>query len=281
MGAAAATGGATPNGYIQAGQGFLLKTATNTDAIFTNDMRSGNNDGQFFRTTNNIERHRIWLNLYNGENMMNQALVGYITGATNEADASIDGIMNYDGSSISSIIGNENYTVQGRPLPFAPTDVIPLNFKALAAGTFTISLDHADGLFSATEDSAQDIFIKDEVSGIVHNIKESPYVFAAEAGTTANRFSIVFENLTLGMENPVFEANNVVVFEQNQILNINSGSTMMSGVKVFDTRGRLIFEQSGINSNTVALNTLKSGKNVLLVQVKDTNNYTVTKKVVY
>ena len=61
VGTAAAAGGETPNGFIQAGQGFLLKTNADAITTFTNSMRVANNDRQFFNANsqNTTEKHRI------------------------------------------------------------------------------------------------------------------------------------------------------------------------------------------------------------------------------
>ncbi|MGK4569303.1 T9SS sorting signal type C domain-containing protein [Flavobacterium sp. 3HN19-14] len=277
FGTAAATGGAVPDGSIAVGQGFLLKTTASGTANFTNSMRTGANTANFYRNAN-VEKNRIWLNLSNEVGMQNQILVGYMDGATQGVDTSIDARQIESGiSNIASLIGDEKFNIQARALPFADTDEIPLSFNALTAGTFTISIDHVDGLFAEN----QNVFIKDNVSGIIHNVTESGYTFAAEAGTTANRFSVVFQNTTLHVENPTFDANNVVIFKNNDVLNINSGSVIMSGVKVFDIRGRVIFEQSGINANTAQLKNLRAEQEVLLVQITSTDNRVVTKKVVY
>ncbi|MDI1256839.1 MAG: T9SS sorting signal type C domain-containing protein [Flavobacterium sp.] len=276
MGYAAATGGPAPNGLIQTGQGFLLLTATPGFATFTNDMRIGDNTGQFFRTSNEIEKHRIWLNLFDEGGMQNQILVGYMTGATMEVDVSIDAKqIESDISNIASIIDGKKYNIQGRSLPFENTDEIPLSFNALNAGTFTIAIDHFDGLFTD-----QDVFIKDNIAGITHNIKESAYTFASEAGTTTNRFSVVFQDTTLAI-NPFLDASNIIVFKQNNVLNINSGKINMAAVKIFDTRGRLIFEQSNINSNAATLTNLNVAGELLLVQITSVDNRIYTKKIVY
>ncbi|MGK4567503.1 GEVED domain-containing protein [Flavobacterium sp. 3HN19-14] len=279
FGTASAAGGATPDGSIAIGQGFLLKTSASGTATFMNSMRTGNNSATFFRNAN-TEKHRIWLNLTNSVGLQNQILIGYMDGATNGADVSVDA-KQIEGNinNIASMIGEEKFNIQARALPFADTDEIPMSFNALTAGDFTISLDHADGLFDITE--GQDVFIKDNLTGLTHNIKESAYAFAAEAGTTTNRFSVVFQSTTLGVENPTFDANSIVIFKNDNVVNINSGSVTMAGVKIFDIRGRLIFEQKDINATTVALTNLRAEQEVLLVQITSTDNKVVTKKVVY
>ena len=271
---ASLSGGIMPNGTIQTGQGFLVHVAANTAIQFNNLMRVGNNDGQFFRTAN-TDRSRIWLNLNTATQSLNQILVGYLPGATQGFDAAIDGKLNANGSTISTVMNNENYVIQGRALPFATTDVVPMGFKALTDDTYTISIDHVDGLFDT-----QNIYLKDNVTGAIHDLKISSYSFAATTGTDNTRFEIVYDNL-LATQTPKFDTNSVVIFKQNNVLNINAGKVTMKAVKVFDIRGRLVFEQSNINATTTSLTNLKAEQQVLLVQITADDNSVVTKKVVY
>jgi hypothetical protein len=268
---------ATPDGTIAVGQGFIMKTAASGIAVFTNAMRTGNNNAIFFRNAN-TEKHRIWLNLSNPAGIQNQILLGYMEGATQGVDVSIDAYqIESNINNIASLIGDGQFNIQALALPFADTDVIPLSFNALTPGTFTIAIDHLGGLFG--ED--QNVYIKDNVSGTVHNLKESGYTFTAEAGTTTNRFRVVFQNAPLTVENPTFDTGNVIVFKADNVLKINSGSVVMSGVKVFDIRGRLIFEQSGINANTATLSNLNVEQHVLFVQITSDDDRVVVKKVIY
>lgn len=86
-----------------------------------------NNSNQFFRTKANnvtfhqelLEKHRIWLNLTNDLGFFSQMMVGYIANATLEFDDLIDGkAINDSPKFLSSLINNQEYTIQGRPLPF-------------------------------------------------------------------------------------------------------------------------------------------------------------------
>ncbi|MGK4568335.1 T9SS sorting signal type C domain-containing protein [Flavobacterium sp. 3HN19-14] len=278
FGTASAAGGATPNGTIAVGQGFLLKTpSASAIAMFNNSMRTGNNTATFFRNAN-VDKHRIWLNLSNSVGLQNQILVGYMNGATDGVDVSVDAKQIESGiNNIATLIGDDKFNIQAKALPFVDTDEIPMSFNALAAGNFTISLDHTDGLFA----DEQNIFIKDNLTGTIHSVKDSAYEFAAEAGTTTNRFSIVFQNTNLHFENPTFTANDVVVFKHDNVLNINSGSIAMKTVRIFDVRGRFIYERTDINATTTALKDLRAEQEVLLVQITSQNGEVVTKKVVY
>jgi len=278
-GTAAPSGGtppsATPNGTIQVGQGFIAATNANATINFTNAMRVNNTDGQFFRGVTN-EKNRIWLNLSSETTPLNQILTGYITDATNDFDGQFDAkLIDLNGSRLYNIVNNSEFVIQGRALPFTADDVVALGFKAATAGNYTISLDHVDGLFS----EGQDIFIKDNLTGATHDINEGAYTFASEAGTFNSRFAIVYQT-TLNVKDPIADANSIIVFKQNGALNINSGAVDMQQVKIYDIRGRLLFERNNINAATTVVSSLNAGSQVLLVQVT-ADNKTVTKKVLY
>jgi hypothetical protein len=265
--------GLIPNGVIQVGQGFIAKS-TSATLSFNNGMRVADNNGQFFRSAQ-VERNRIWLNLTNAESIFSQTMVAYMTGATQGVDSKIDGLFFNDSQvALTSIIEGSEYAVQGRALPFADTDEVPLGFKAITAGNYTIALDHADGLF---EDGSQDIYLKDNNDNSMHDLRQSSYAFASEAGVFNGRFEIIYQT-TLGVSNPVLDAHSVVVYKQGQDIVINSGNQAMAGVKVFDIRGRLLAQKENINAAEVKL-FAGSSNQVLIVKVIGQDGKEVTKKI--
>ncbi|MDI1255032.1 MAG: T9SS sorting signal type C domain-containing protein, partial [Flavobacterium sp.] len=276
-GASAAGSNVIPNGTIQTGQGFLLKKSTAGNAIFTNAMRIGNNQGQFFRNANTIEKHRIWLNLSNASGMQNQMLLGYMTGATDGFDVDVDGkLIEASISSISSIIADVNYTIQGRPVPFTNTDIVPLHFKAATAGTYTLSIDHLDGLFL---EEGQDVFLKDNLIGITHNIKQSDYTFASEAGTFAERFSIVYQNTTLGIAQPTVNPNSVVIIKDGGNIVIHSSIKALKNVTVFDLLGRVLYNSEVNYDKTFNISNIINSEQVILIKITTEDNQIITKRV--
>jgi hypothetical protein len=269
--------GLTPSGVIQVGQGFIFK-AVAPNVIFNNSMRLFNNANQFLRTTN-VEKHRIWLNLASETLMYNSALIGYMTGATQGVDPAIDGkYINDCGTALTSYLDNKEYVIQGRSLPFVDSDIVPLVFKNTAAGNYTISIDHVDGLFS---DENQNIFLKDNFTNVTHDIKQSAYTFASEIGVFNNRFEIVYNNSPLSTQNPTFNENSVVVYKQNDVLNVNAGSENIKGIKIFDVRGRLLYEKSAIRATSLAITDLTAEQQVLIVQIALENGKKAVKKIVY
>ena len=263
----------TPNGIIQVGQGFIAK-ATSSTLSFTNGMRVGNNDNQFFRSE--IERNRIWLNLTNTAGIFSQTMVSYMTGATMGVDAAIDGkYFNDSQLALTSIIENAEYAVQGRSLPFENTDIVPLGFKAINAGTYTIGIDHTDGLFA---DATQNIFLKDNLTNTIHDLRASDYTFASEAGAFNGRFEMVYQ-MTLATSNPSFDATQVVVYKQSNTIIINTGKIVMDKVQLFDIRGRLITEKANINAADATLFAGATNQ-VIVVKITSKEGQVVTKKVV-
>jgi hypothetical protein len=270
-GATAAAGGQEPDGMINVGQGFIAKTNQSVLVQFTNDLRIDYSYGQFFRRPA-AERHRFWLNLTDDQANYNQILLGYVQNATNAFDHQIDGkLFGHSGSAIYSIIENDKYVIQGRSLPFDATDIIPLGFKAMQQGIYTISIDHMDGLFQEGEAT---IYLKDKLTNITHNLNEGNCNFVSEAGTFENRFEIVYQAETLGVQNPEMNNNNWIAFKSEGKLHVQSTGFDIESLEVFDITGRLLIQKNNVNSQSFEC-PAHFADQVLIVKV----NKTLAKKV--
>lgn len=227
--------------------------------------------------TASIERHRYWLNVTNPTGQFSQILVAYMTGATVGVDPGIDGLYMNDGAiGLSSLINGVEYAIQGRPLPFNPLDVVQLGFKTTISGTYTLAIDHVDGLFLA----GQNIYMTDHVTGTYVNLSTGSYTFTSEAGVFNSRFEVGYQN-TLTVEQPLFNANDVVVYNQNDALNINTGATNMKDIKVYDIQGRLLLEKNNLNATAVAISELRANQQIVIVQIVSNDNIVVVKKVIF
>lgn len=280
-GTASAAGGVVPNGTIQTGQGFFVRAFDFGTAKFTNLQRvNATASTQFFKSGNNQETtesadtHRIWLNLNDAVNNYNQILVGYTSGATNGIDNAIDGeVLDKDNTMLYNIINDTEYVIQGKGLPFADTDEIALGLKATTAGNYSISLENVDGLFTN-----QNVYIKDNMTNMIHDIKQTPYTFTTANGVFNDRFKLVFTNTVLGNESFVTEES-VVVFTQNEELKINA-SQEISKVEVFDVLGRNIYNNSKVNDKALNITSIANRNQALLVKITFTTGQSVTKKVI-
>lgn len=242
---ASAAGGEIPDGIINVGQGFVIKTNQSVLLQFTNDLREISSNGQFFRRAQ-TEKHRFWLNLSDSQANYNQILLGYMEGASNAFDHKIDGkFFGHTGSAIYSLIDTEKYVIQGRSLPFDSQDIIPLGFRAMQQGIFKIGLDRLDGLFL----NGQTIYLKDKLNNITHNLSEGDYSFISEVGTFETRFEITYIAETLGVNNPEMNNNNWIVFKADNKINIQSKGFDIESIEVYDITGRLLIQKDNINSN--------------------------------
>jgi hypothetical protein len=265
-----------PNGIIRTGQGFFVEAQQNaTEVVFHNTQRVADTSNQFFKNSTSPERHRIWLNFSNTAGAFSQMEMGYVTGGTNDLD-------NHDGKFINdgiiglySIISDKNLVIQGRALPFDPADEVPLGFYATSAATYTISIDHVDGLFTTN----QSIILKDLLLGTYQDLTQSSYTFDSESGTFNSRFVIVYTT-PLNTFVPILEANQVVVYRADNMLIIHSGNSLMNTVNLYDIRGREIASKKHIEATKTILYPAVTNQ-VLLVQIITTTGEKVVKKIVF
>lgn len=260
--------------FISVGQGFIVK-ATSGTLNFTNSMREANNTNQFFKTKA-IEKNRIWLNLSNNTAVVSQMMLAYMTGATQGNDPTIDGkYMNDNQSALNSLIGNEEFAIQGRALPFDETDIVPLAFKTTNAGDYTIAIDHADGLFA----TGQDVYLVDSKTGIETNLNTTVYNFNADAGVDNTRFSLKYQN-TLGTTQSIFDDNNVLVYKTKGIITVNAGNKNIDTIQVYDVQGKLLTALKNIKSNLASIKDLKTTNQVLVIKITLQDNKKVSRKIV-
>ena len=277
-----------PNGKIAAGQGFFIKGLSIGNATFTNAMRLVGNNNQFFRmsdpstlndsTVDDLERHRFWLDIYNANGAFKQVLIGYIQGGTNNGiDRGFDGELIDVGNVITlyAIQENTKFSIQGRALPFNEADIIPIGYKSTIAGTYQIKLSNFDGLFVT-----QNIYLEDKLLNVIHDLRTADYSFTTEIGTFNDRFNVLFTNASLATVTPVFDANQVVIYKnQANDFVITTGTTLMSSIKVFDVRGRLLVAQKNIEATQTTFDVGEVNV-VLLVQITTVDGVVVTKKVI-
>ena len=280
----------TSTELIKAGQAFFVEmldgAAGSGTVLFNNNQRRDNSgnpyaNDDFFRMSNeeetinieNFERHRIWLDIKDANNNSEIALVGYVEGATMDKDSKYDALSSTMNLNIYSIIDNEKFSIQGRSLPFDDDDEVAIGFNVPASGNYTLGINTADGLFLGN----QDIYLKDEQLGIYHDLKSTPYAFTATSGVHNDRFKLVYKNTVLS--NVTFNENEIQIAKNNNSIEIVSGNEIMSNVKVYDVRGRLIVEKNKINDNKISIDTNNVQDQVLIVNIVTSEGIKVTRKI--
>ena len=272
------------DGIIKSGQGFFvkLKNPSSPTLTFNNSMRIGNNPipaaGTFFKNANPVlSKNLIWLNLsYNGS-LQTQALVGYLADATNGIDAGFDS-KNFSDTPISlnSIVDNQEFAIQGRSLPFTVLDEVHLAFKTNIAGSFSISIDHFEGIFAAN----QEVFLKDNLTDMLYNLKIADYTFYSEIGSFNTRFVLVYQNKTLATaENKIIETG-ILVYKKDKKIHIESEVFSLNSIEIYDLNGKLMFTKK-LNSKKEIIENLTQTKQVLLIKIKTEANGVLNTKLIF
>jgi hypothetical protein len=278
-----------PIGKIAAGQSFMTEGIASGTIVFDNYMRLEGENTQFLKPgkvakTASTEKHRFWLNLTSPLGAFEQILIGYADGATNNYDNRFDA-RDWSGNSYTSFYSvnqNDKLTIQGRTLPFDNEDVVPLGYRSLLGGYFTITLDSADGLFTE-----QSIYLEDKKLKVFHNLKEGPYNFISFLGTYDNRFIIHYGSVNANKtakkntSDSIGLGNEVIVSAKNNQINVNSFEEVIDKVFIYDLNGKLIYEKEQINTNEFSTPTLVLNNQMLVVKITLQNGKTVIKKAIF
>ena len=276
-----------PEGYIAAGQGFFAKAITGGSVVFTNSMRVPNLNSQFYKSSASavIEKHRVWLNLTNTEAAFKQLLIGYVTGATNSWDNNYDAVTMNANPFVDfySINDGKKLVIQGRAVPFVVTDTIPLGYKStIPEGNFTIAIDHADG-----DLSNQNIYLQDNLTNTIHNLKTGGYTFTSAPGTFLNRFVLRYtssdDDKTLGNEDFENQDQKIFVSVKDKNIRLQSFSEQenLQETAIYDSGGKLLYQKKQIGNREFVINNFQSGPQVLFVKITLDSGKTITKKIVF
>lgn len=280
-------------GKIASGQGFMvnmLETASTPNAItFNNDLRKGTNytlynNSDFYRLSapqalgSNEEKNRIWLDVINvASGQMDRTLVGYSTYSTLERDHFYDcPFVPRSEVALFSLINNESFIIQGRPLPFDDQDVVPMGINIVAEGNHIIAIKKVDGIFSGE----QNIYLEDKYLNITHDLKQSPYSFTSSKGIFKDRF--VLRYTTNSLNNPSFEteANSVIVFSSNNILSVKSLEKNIQSIEVFDVLGRVLIKDENVDSQLYNSSNMFNIGETLILKIKLDNGSDIIKKTI-
>lgn len=284
-----ATSGPGAPGVIGAGQGFFVLMeaggATTSTVLFNNAMRSKDySNNHFYRTANStnagpnddVERHRIWLDLVSPTNETTRTLVAYVEGATAEKDRMFDAFTDYKlAQNFYSLIDDQVMAIQGKGLPFNQEDRVSLGIKLPSNGIYKIAIGAVDGLFSRN----QNIYLEDKILGVIHDLRQSPYSFTENSGILNNRFILRYTNETLGNED--FENNSNVLISSSDVITVYSNKEVIQSIQIHNVLGQLLVNEKNVNSETFEINTLQKNKAPLIIQVTLENGKKISKKLIY
>lgn len=271
--------------YIsKVGQGFIVKTkkGQGKTLTFTNSYRmdaatdADDYNNIFIRSQQQqeIERHKLWLNLTNEEGVFSEVLLGFASDALDEKDKNDGEYIGDSPVALTSIIEDIAYTIQAKSLPFNASSEFALKVQVSTAGTYNIALRNTSGMFNELVDP----LLVDMLTNTTTNLRTGSYSFASEVGSFADRFKVIFEETALGTVDNAVNENAVVVTNSNGVLGINAGSYMINAVEIYDLLGRRIHSKSNVDANTTTMSDLSINQQVILVKIF-TDHGIVTKKV--
>lgn len=270
--------GETPTGFIASCQGFFIEVKQKGNIIFNNEMRVNTGNDNFFKADKSKEKQplkakeneedKIWLNLYNNEGAFSQILIGFLEGATNAYESDFDGLRfsGNDYISFFSVVENQHLAIQGMP-PFIGSEIIVLGItnKIEEKVTLKIGIDHLQGNLKNKE-----IYLKDIVLNKVHNLSLSDYEFKQEGkGFETNRFSLVFNNSTLGLEDIKREKESILIKKWLETLQISTtNKSVISSIEIYDILGRKLKEIKTNQAEVRLSNQTLNNNEIYIIHVK-------------
>ncbi|KGO87035.1 hypothetical protein Q765_07420 [Flavobacterium rivuli WB 3.3-2 = DSM 21788] len=117
------------------------------------------------------------------------------------------------------------------------------------------------------------------VGDVAYDTTQSAYLFV-RSNCGGGDYSTWATVPLLGTDSPDFLANSVIVYKEGSAINITSGSTLIKGVTIYDTRGRKLYSQADINNTEVALTGLQIQQQVVIVEINTTRGK-VSKRIVF
>ena len=243
----------TPNNLIKPGQGFIVQAATTTTGklSFNNYIRTANaTNSNFFNnkmTSKKSSVDRFWIQMTTPMELVTTAGIGYVSGATNDFEIDYDApMMGLGSDAIYTILGTEQLGIQGREYPLIRSDVVDLGTNHFEDGIYTIAIPLAEGIFNGS----QAIYLKDNETGIVTNLSENRYSYAAVKGQSDGRFELFYEAKTvLGTDSLVKET--LIVYREGNSFVVKSPTKKITDLEMFDSSGRLIYKVGPNNTKTI------------------------------
>ena len=284
-GTASGTGSAQPTGNIASGQGFFVEAINATNVTFNNAMRNATySNNNFYRLSEEAvtpavdeEKDRIWLNLRNDNGLFSQMLLGYFEEATTGFDRGYDGIVNKSENSVSfySFIESDKYRIQGKPA-FVTADVTPLGYSSTIAGTFTVEINDREGILET-----QDVYLEDKVTGLIHNLNVSPYIFSTAIGTFNDRFVLRYMDSTLGQIDNQITDNEVLTYAKDGSIFVKSVGSELGKISVYDVVGHQLFSREDIMQNQFSMTEIKAARQPLILVITLADNQVVIRKIIF
>jgi hypothetical protein len=244
----------TFDGKIASGQGFEIKSLTNSGNVtFTNCMRLTSNNTNFYRTTT-LQVDRFKLNMTGANGVFSQILVAYLPEATLGYDRMYDaGRNSVSTAQLYSVFEGDGrkLAINARPA-FVATDIVPVGISKQGTTTedFTITISDKEGVFNTANGN---VYLHDKLNATYHNFSNGAFNFSSNSTLLNTRFEIVYS--TSMLNSPTYNLQNATASVNKSIFNVKATIGILD-IQIYDINGRLIeeFKVNGENNITRPFN---------------------------
>lgn len=249
MASATSAGGQTRyNFHLGSAQGFFVQLSDgfDRDITFTEEMRvSGSNSGDnFFRETP-LPIARI--NLVNTDGLFKQTVVGFSKDASENELNSI-----FDAKAFNTKASTGIFTLKaGRSLALngMPSDweILQLQVNVDVTGIYVLELelDNYQGM----------MFLRDNQTGELTDLRSTPYMFNSTAGIHTDRFELMANSgPALGLANE-----QVLIYAQDDVLHISQNIEETRYYQVFNLEGQQVLSIEVISDAKIDVSQLAKG----------------------
>ncbi len=182
--------------YINPGQGFMVKAATNGAQFQYNSDQQVHGASVFYKSGDNTSR--LILSVLGPENDLNETMIAFIDGTSKGLDPGYDSRKLKGNPSISlySVLVDDDgsdYAIQSLPQP-VNNQTVMLGLDAWLTGVYQIAVVESENLAN------QIIYLEDKSENLFVNLSVNPqYSFSVNsAGVYKNRFELHFSGIITG-----------------------------------------------------------------------------------
>ncbi|MFD0863447.1 LamG-like jellyroll fold domain-containing protein [Sungkyunkwania multivorans] len=282
-----------PTRYMPVGQGFFVEADADGGTIeFNNSQRTYRTEGPgnsiFIRGSSdegNTEEsedqmQRIRFGIENSEGFHRQLLLAFAEDATDGIDKGYDGKLNEEQ------LSDAFWMIQGQPHIIQAVKDLKETYE-LALG-LKVHQKHANEnitfMIDALENIEADnnIYIKDKLTGDIHDLRDDSFSIALEAGAYLDRFVITFER-DVALSNDDFietddfnisYANNV-----NAVIIENSKGIFLKKLVLYGIQGQRIMSQIVNSNDSRVMIPVQGGHGTFIMEIT-TEKGNVTKKLI-
>lgn len=277
-GVAASNGGGIPTQFMASGQGFAVKALGAGTAIFNNTMRVVNPNTDY-RSPENEDRQRIWLDLKNESyGLFSNMLVAFTPNASNNFENKYDSKRIDTPISIYSVLDDHHeLAIQGRSA-FSLEQEVHLGFNSQVEEeqVFTISINQLEGVLIKNVE----VYLRDTLLHTQTNLSKDDYTFTSFAGQQNDRFVLFFKEKSILGVSDVLENISVFPNPTQNFITIEALDNQVLQATIFDISGRQVgFTDFSTTDSNYQINLSNLDNALYFVEIK-TKKGTVTRRVI-